>query len=231
MRDRRASRRLGLAVVVAISLFACTPTTELPTASASPSPLGTAGPTDVGSDCPGDLPSALVDERLGYRTCMPRAWRDLQPNDPAWDEVLGGKFLEMQRAVGGGLIDHFAVPLDPAADDVDAILVIHSQEVEASETLEVVRDRFVDSHVEIGGELLSSEIVEVGGTRAARVVFDDSNVDAATRDGQLIAFILKIESSAVYFEFTSDIALADEYGPIFDAMAETIEVENAAPAG
>jgi hypothetical protein len=229
MGDRRASRRLGLAVAVAISLFGSTPTTGLPTTPASPTPGDTAGPTDVGSGCPKDLPAALVDEALGYRLCMPESWRDLRLNDPAWDQVLGGKFLEMQRAVGGGRIDHFAVPLDPATDDVDAILVIHSQEVEAAETLEDIRDQFVDSHVEIGGELVSSEIVEVGGTRAARVVFDLSNVDAATRDGQLIAYLLKIEPSAVYFEFTSDIALADEYEPIFDAMAETIEIADAAP--
>ena len=241
MGNWRASRRLGLAVLVAISLLGCkpttgvptvstspaalgTPTTALPTASTSATPPGTAGPSNVATGCPPDLPSILVDEQLHYRLCMPEGWRDLGFDRSAWIEAFGIEVTQLEIALRSGSIDHVAVSLGPDDDDI-ASLLIDSPEYEASDTLEDRRDAFLDGNVELGADLLSSEIVDLDGVRAARAALDLSDMEGSTRDGLLILYLVPIRSELLFIRFTTDAETAGEYEPIFDAMAGTLDLD------
>lgn len=245
MGNKRSLLRLGLAVLIAISLVGCRPTTgvppvstspaprgtlttALPTASTSATPRGTAGPSDLATGCPPDLPAILVDEQLRYRLCMPDEWRDLGFDRSAWIEAFGDEVTQLETAVRSGNLDHVAVPLSPAGNNDFASLVIDSPELDASDTLEERRDAFLDANVELGADLLSSEIVDLDGVRAARAALDVSNMEGSTRDGLLILYLVPMSSDLLFLRFTSDAETAGEYESIFDAMAETFEVEDAA---
>jgi hypothetical protein len=221
MGGRRALRRHWLVAVVAAALLGCTPTS-----SASPEPV-TPEPTEVAISCPHDLPVALVDGRLGYGLCMPAGWRDLGFNHAAWVEAFGDA-SELEGAFLSGNVDHVAVPLGPGDDDNVSHLSIDSSELGASDTLEDRRDAFVDGNVELGAKLLSSAIVELDGTRAARAALDFSEMQGSTSDGRLILYLVPTTSVLLSLQFTTDGKSLDEHEPVFDAMAATLQLQEPA---
>ena len=218
----RTLRRHWLVAVVAAALLGCTPAS-----SASPGPA-TPEPTEAAIRCPADLPVALVDEHSGYGLCMPAGWRDLGLDRAAWVEAFGDEISELEIALRGGTLDHVAVPLGPGDDPDLTQLIIDSQELGASDTLEDVRDIFLDGNVELGAVLLSSEIVELDGTRVARAALDIGHMEGSTRDGRLILYLVPTASSLVYIRFMTIAETADVNVPIFDAMAATLQLEEPA---
>ena len=238
----RASRRepVVLAVLMAISLQGCMPTTEVPTVSTSPAlsgtpttrpptvstslaPTGAAGQS-FGDACPPDLPSILVDEQLRYRLCMPDGWRDLGLDRSAWIEAFGVEVTELEVALRSGRIDHVVASLPPSEHLDFAPLVIDSSQFQASDSLEDRRDAFLDGNVELGAVLLSSEIVDLGGVRAARAILDVSDMEGVTRDGLRILYLVPITSELLFISFTATAESAREYEPIFDAIADSIDL-------
>jgi hypothetical protein len=236
-----AAEAILLAVVIAIAIMGCTHTTEVPegftsaapsgTPTAGPStvtpsvaPAGTAGPSDVAGGCPTDLPSILVDQRVRYRLCMPEGWRDLGLDRSAWIEAFGTEGTPLEIALRGGTIDHVVASLPPADHLAFAPLVIDSQPFEASETLEDRRDTFLNASIELGAVLLSSDLVDLDGVRAARAALDVSAMEGSTRDGLLFLYLVPVRSELLFIRFTTEAESAREYEPIFDAIAGTLDL-------
>lgn len=106
-----------------------------------------------------------------------------------------------------------------------APLIIDSNELSASDTLEQRRDSFLDANVELGAKVLSSEIVQLDGIRAARAVLDISDMQGSKRDGLLILYLVPITSELLFIRFTTDAETAAQNEPIFDSIARSLEVE------
>ncbi|MBI2781742.1 MAG: hypothetical protein HYX55_08110 [Chloroflexi bacterium] len=225
--------------MLATALLGCNPTTVgpvLPTslaqrdtstiaptgtaaATSSPDPAGSGNAT---ARCAPDLPSILVDKQLHYRLCMPQGWHDLGLDHAAWIDTFGSEATELEAFVRSGRLDHVVAAPGPARY---APLIIDSNELSASDTLEQRRDSFLDANVELGAKVLSSEIVQLDGIRAARAVLDISDMQGSKRDGLLILYLVPITSELLFIRFTTDAETAAQNEPIFDSIARSLEVE------
>ena len=173
---------------------------------------------------------AISDPANGFALCLPPNWRDLTPGGPGWVAVYGEANQSVEQDVAGGIIQHFALPLEPRDADVAVNLAVYVRELPAGTTVEMLGDQYVATLTKMEAGVRLREDVNVPAGSAVRITAGRHRGPAAgTYVDRLVAYTLAHGDRSYHFVFASNDQTGDDYAPVFESIARSIRFVNATP--
>jgi hypothetical protein len=167
----------------------------------------------------------LVDEAFAFSLCLPGHWRDLQAGDPGWALVYEGRATQFERDVAGGVLDHFAVPLDPPDPDGAVHLAIYVSPARTSATIGQIAEDYARQIRERGDtdaawSLLTLPVGEVAELTASTL----NDISDVPQLDWLNAFIVVTPDSIYYLLFKSSLESRATYERQFESITATFRL-------
>ena len=173
---------------------------------------------------------AITDSANGFALCLPPNWRDLAPGDEGWVTLYGEPDQSVEQDVAGGIIQHFAVPLEPRDADVAVNLAVYVRTLPAGTTVQMLGDQYEATLTKMGAAVLVREDVTIPAGSAVRITAGRHRGPAAgTYVDRLVAYTLAHGNRSYHFVFASNDQTGDDYAPVFESIARSIRFLDAIP--
>jgi hypothetical protein len=174
--------------------------------------------------------TAITDPANGFALCLPPNWRDLAPGDEGWVTLYGEPDQSVEQDVAGGIIQHFAVPLEPRDADVAVNLAVYVRTLPAGTTVQMLGDQYEATLTKMGAAVLVREDVTIPAGSAVRITAGRHRGPAAgTYVDRLVAYTLAHGNRSYHFVFASNDQTGDDYAPVFESIARSIRFLDAIP--
>ena len=174
--------------------------------------------------------TAIADQVNGFALCLPPNWRDLAPGDPGWVAVYGKPDQSVEQDVAGGIIQHFAVPLEPREADEAVNLAVYVRALPAGTTVQMLGDQYEATLTKLEMGVLLREEIQIPAGSAVRITAGRHRGPAAgTYVDRLVAYTLAHGDRSYHFVFASNDQTGDDYAPVFESIARSIRFLDATP--
>jgi hypothetical protein len=165
---------------------------------------------------------ALADEDRGFELCLPPNWRDLAPGDPGWVTVYGGRDLTVEGQVRDGIIQHFAVPLEPRDADLAANVAVYVRDVDPTVTLDDVATRYAGTMDRANINVTDRQSVTLPAGPAVRIEGVRPPSEISTTVDRMVAYVLVHGNRTFHVLYVSMETTGDHYEPMFDASIRSL---------
>jgi hypothetical protein len=166
---------------------------------------------------------ALADEEDDFQLCLPPNWRDLAPGDPGWETIYGGRDLTVEGQVRDGIIQHFAVPLEPRDADHAVNLAVYVRDVGPTVTLEDVATRYEGTLERANINVTDRRSIELPAGQAVRIESIRPPSEISTTVDRAVAYVLVHDSRTFHLLYVSTEATDDQYESVFDASIRSLQ--------
>lgn len=174
--------------------------------------------------------TAITDRVNGFALCVPSNWRDLAPGDPGWVAVYGEPDQSVEQDVAGGIIQHFAVPLEPREADEAVNLAVYVRVLPAGTTVQMLGEQYEATLTKLEMGVLLREEIQISAGSAVRITAGRHRGPAAgTYVDRLVAYTLAHGDRSYHFVFASNDQTGDDYAPVFESIARSIRFLDVAP--
>jgi len=215
VRPRRTALVVAVAVAIGVAVSGCgILSNDPPTQACSTASEGT----------------AITDQANGFALCLPSNWRDLAPGDPGWVAVYGEPDQSVEQDVAGGIIQHFAVPLEPREADEAVNLAVYVRALPAGATVQVLGDQYEATLTKLDIGVLVREEIQIPAGSAVRITAGRHRGPVAGKyDDRLVAYTLAHGDRSYHFVFASNDQTGDDYASVFESIARSIRFLDVAP--
>jgi hypothetical protein len=174
--------------------------------------------------------TAISDPANGFALCLPSNWRDLAPGDPGWVTVYGEPDQSVEQDVASGIIQHFAVPLEPREADEAVNVAVYVRALPAGTTVQMLGDQYEATLTKLEMGVLLREEIQIPAGSAVRITAGRHRGPAAgTYVDRLVAYTLAHGDRSYHFVFASNDQTGDDYAPVFESIAHSIRFLDATP--
>ena len=174
--------------------------------------------------------TAITDPANGFALCLPPNWRDLAPGDPGWVTLYGESDGSVEQDVAGGIIQHFAVPLEPRDADVAVNLAVYVRVLPAGTTVQMLGEQYEATLTKLEMGVLLREEIQIPAGSAVRITAGRHRGPVAgTYVDRLVAYTLAHGNRSYHFVFASNDQTGDDYAPVFESIARSIRFLDVAP--
>ena len=174
--------------------------------------------------------TAITDQVNGFAICLPSNWRDLAPGDPGWVAVYGESDQSVEQDVAGGIIQHFAVPLEPREADEAVNLAVYVRTLPAGTTVQMLGDQYEATLTKLEMGVLVREEIKIPAGAAVRITAGRQRGPVAGKYvDRLVAYTLVHGDRSYHFVFASNDQTGDDYAPVFESIARSIHFLDATP--
>ncbi len=167
----------------------------------------------------------MVDEAFGFSLCLPGHWRDLRAGDPGWAFVYEGEETQFERDVAGGVLNHFAVPLDPPDADGAVHLAVYAGPTDPAFTIGQLAEDYAGQLRERGDTDATWSMVDLPVGEVAELTASTLNeISDVPQLDWLDAFIVVTPGSTYYLLFKSSLESRTTYERQFEQIAATFRL-------
>lgn len=173
----------------------------------------------------------LVDTTDGFSLCLPANWRRLLAGDDGWVTVYGARDSSTERDVASGMIQDYALPLEPPDEDRLVNLAVYVRPITPGTTLSALADAYQATMEQGGGHAIVRSVSSVpAGSTEHLAALRPHTLGAAGFDDALDAFILSDGQRAYYIVFACSTGSRDHYAPIFQGVVASLEFQAPSPS-
>jgi hypothetical protein len=179
-----------------------------------------------------DQGTSLVDEASGISLCLPANWRRLAPGDAAWVTIYGVRDSQTERDLAAGIIQDFALPLEPRDDDRLVNLAVYVRPIPGDMTLAALGDAYRATLAEAGAhDILRSDVALPAGPAVTLAGLRPHTLGASGFDDAFAVYILSDGRRAYHVVFISSAEARGYYASIFLGVASSLRYLAPAQSG
>ena len=176
--------------------------------------------------------TTLIDETSGFSLCLPANWRRLEAGDPSWIAIYGARDTPTERDVASGVLQDFAMPLEPRDQDHLVNLAVYVRPVTGGRTLTQIGDTYRDTISALGShDIVRSDVTLPAGPAVHLTAFIPHTLNGSGFDDALNAYILIDGQRAYHIVFISSLASRDYYATIFLSIVTSLRYLTPSPSG
>jgi hypothetical protein len=165
---------------------------------------------------------ALTDEDRGFELCLPPNWRELEPGDPGWVTVYGGHDLTVEEMVRGGIIQHFALPLEPRDADTAVNLAVYVRTADPGVTLDDVATSYEGTLNGANITVTDRQSVLLPAGQAVRIETVRPPSEISNTVDRAVAYVLVHGDRTFHLLYVSTEERGDQYESVFDASIRSL---------
>lgn len=165
----------------------------------------------------------LVDQASGISLCLPANWRRLAPGDASWVSIYGAQDSQTERDVAAGIIQDFALPLEPRDDDRLVNLAVYVRPIAGDMTLAALGDAYRATLEGVGAhDIVRSDVALPAGPAVRLAGLRPHTLGGSGFDDALDVYILSDGHRAYHVVFVSSAEARGYYAPIFLGVAASL---------